>query len=505
MLKETVPASAQIEIKEAGEYYIWARSMDHETVPGTRFFQVALGEKVMPKKMATHGVSGYRWELAGKTTLEAGKHFVKLLDTSGYYARCDAVVVTNDKDFIPDDENEKIKAELEKYQADVKSAVADSFVPTEQGDVAEPPEGYDAGSSVTDSSGKTIVKTDGKELIVSVDSLNFFTKDHWGTLTRGARQGLYSDGSNRTAIWHPNIRKPVKVKVSFYAVLDTVKKQENDPQMGFEVYYGNDMVENFTFNAREINAEGWVEIGTFDFKGTGNEFVRFTKLSASGMANCSRISDVKFEAVSGEIVTGNEAPSEPTLPNIRRVEEILVSVGESGYFNGGAWTEESGKGPDNGKSAVAAAKGSVIAFVPRVGEQKNIKVEIYNNPDEAFGLKADKNSVFTIVHNGKTDKVNFDMTQKKGWYTLGEFDFSGDGNEYVMFKKESDADCVARVSSVRFTAGDGSIKTLLGDPKNPITYSVPELSDKSMMFDETKVSDFSLFGRQQTERSSEQM
>ena len=494
MTKEAVPASAQIELEKAGEYFVWARSMDHDTVPGTRFFQVAFAEKVLPKKMATHGTSGYRWELAGKVTVDAGKYFVKLLDTSCYYARCDAVLITDDAKFVPDDSNEELSKALSKYQAKpVKTAVEDKTVPTEEGEAAEPPEGYTAsGNATTDSSGKVIPKTDGKELIISVDSTNFFTKDHWGTLTRGARQGLYSDGSNRNAIWHPNIIKPVKVKVSFYAVLDTVNKEQNDPEMGFEVYYGNDMVENFTFNSREMTSEGWVEIGTFDFTGSGNEFVRFTKLSAAGMTNCTRISDIKFEAISGEITTGDKAPEEPALPNIKRINEILIPVSGTGYFSGGAWVTDEGTGLNGGKSTVAVAKDSLTVFVPRVGEAKNIKVEIYNNPREMFGLKPDKNSVFTVVHNGKKDRVTFDMTQPEGWYSLGEFDFVGDGNEYLMFKKESGADCIARIAAARFTSKDGSIKTLLDEAKNPVTYAVSELSDKSMMFDETKVSDFSL-------------
>ncbi|MBR3941813.1 MAG: S-layer homology domain-containing protein [Clostridia bacterium] len=493
MTKEAVPASAQVEIKNEGVYYVWTRSMDHETVPGTRNFKVAVAEKVMPKKLASHGTSGYRWELAGKVTLTSGKHFVKLLDTSCYYARCDAVLLTSDINFVPSDSNEDLAAQLKKYQADPKStAVADTTVPTEQGEEAQPPKGYDASGATSDSSGKVIPKTDGKELIVSVDSTNFFTKDHWGTLTRGARQGLYSDGSNRSGIWHPNIQKPVKVKVSFFMVLDTVNKGQNDTEMGFEVYYGDNQVETFTFNAQQATNEGWVEIGTFDFAGTGNEFVRFTKLTPAGMSNCSRISDMKFEAVSGEIVTGESAPAEPTLPSIRRVKEILIPAGGTGYFEGGAWTVEDGNGLNGGKTSVAAAKDSLAVFVPRIGEAKTAKVEIYNVPEKAFGLDLDKNATFTVVHNGKTDKVSFDMSQAKGWYSLGEFDFKGEGEEYVMFKKESGADCIARLAALRFTTDGNGMATSLEEAKNPVEFKVTPLADTSMIFDENKVSDFAL-------------
>ncbi len=491
--KDAIPASAQVEIENAGVYYVWTRSMDHETVPGTRFFQVAVSEKVMPKKLASHGTSGYRWELAGKVTLEAGKHFVKLLDTSCYYARCDAVLLTTDAEFVPSDANDDLKAELKKYQLDAKkTAVADTSVPTEQGEAAEPPAGYVTEIAPEEPTEKQVPATNGKELIVSVDSTNFFTKDSWGSLYRGTRQGLYSDGSNRSAIWHPNIQEPVKVKVSFYLVLDTINKDQNDPEMGFEVYYGDNQVENFTINARNASGEGWVELGTFDFTGTGKEFVRFIKLSGAGMANCSRISDVKFEAVSGTIVTGTAAPEEPEVPNVRRLTEILIPIYSVGYFSNGPWTDEEGNGLNGGKTTVAAAKDSLATFVPRIGESKTVKVEIYNCPEKEFGLEMDKNATFTVVHNGKSDKVSFDMSQPAGWYSLGEFDFKGDGKEYLMFKKESNADCVARLAAARFTPVDGSVQTTLGEPKNPVEFKVTPLSDKSMIFDENAVTDFAL-------------
>ena len=50
-----VCASAQITLPSDGEYYVWVRGMDHDTVPGTRHFQVALGDYLMPGKMGTHG------------------------------------------------------------------------------------------------------------------------------------------------------------------------------------------------------------------------------------------------------------------------------------------------------------------------------------------------------------------------------------------------------------------------------------------------------------------
>ena len=493
MTKDAIPASAQVEIETEGVYYIWTRSMDHETVPGTRNFQIAVSEKVMPKKLATHGTSGYRWELAGKVTLTKGKHFVKLLDTSCYYARCDVVLLTTDEKFVPSDKNEDLTDALKKYQPDPKkTAISDTAAPTEQGEAAEPPEGYVSAGSSTDSSGKMLPKTDGKELIVSVDSANFFTDSQWGSLYRGARQGLYSDGSNRTAIWHPNIQKPVKVKVSFYMVLDTVNKEQNDPDMGFEIYYGDNQQAVVNLNARAATSEGWVELGTFDFTGTGNEFVRFVKLSPAGMANCSRISDVKFEAVSGEIVIGDKAPEKPVIPDERRVNEIVIPVGGTGYFNGGAWTDSEGNGFNGGKTTASASIDSLVVYVPRISENKNIKVEIYHCPDKAFGLELDKNAVFTVVHNGKSDRVPFDMTQPAGWYTLGEFDFKGEGQEYLMFKKESNASVAARVSAARFTSADGYIKTSLEEAKNPVEFKVTPLADTSMIFDETKVSDFAL-------------
>ncbi|MBQ2967199.1 MAG: S-layer homology domain-containing protein [Clostridia bacterium] len=464
--KTAIPASAQIEIPKDGTYYVWTRSMDHETVPGTRHFKVALGEKVMPKKLATHGISGYYWELAGKTDLTAGKQFVKVIDTSGYYARCDAIVITDDPNYVPPNLADDVLKEVKKYQADPKTtSVADTTIPTAEAETAEPPKDY-KDPSVTVPKDMSGVSEDGKTLIVTTDSAGFFGEGGWGGLTRGQRQGLWSNNTQAKGIWHPNITEPVKVKLSFFAVLDYSAKNQDDTALTFEVYYGDGNMEQFSFDLSKMEKEGFVEIGTFDFTGTGKEFVRFIKVT-SGEDNCSRISDMKFEAVSGTIKVGDTAPSQPEVPNVRREKAPVVYVYDKEYTEAGPWSKSEKTNADGKDASVAAAQNAVCAFVPNLAESKTLKVEVYNDPTPVFGMTPDTKAEYTVFHNGKTNTVSFDMTQKAGWYALGEFDFAGTPDEYVLLKKaNSDTNTFVRATAVRFSGADLVLRSL-EDPQKP--------------------------------------
>lgn len=486
--KTAVPASAQVEIPKDGEYYVWARGMDHETVPGTRNYQVALGEKVLPKKMATHGINGYKWELAGSVTLKAGKSFLKLLDTSCYYARCDCVVITDDKNYIPPESIDEIKAAIQKYQPKAgNTAVADTSVPTEAGNEATPPAGYNDTS---------VAETDGKTLIVPVGSKNFFVSDHWGGLSRGEMQGLYRTELPATAIWHPNIIKPVTVTISAYIPLDLTNKAQNDSRMNFEVHYGEDDCETVVFDAQKAEKEGWVTLGTYKFSGNGKEFVQFEKTTAKGSnnENISRIASMKFEATEGTIVCGDTVPAKPAGATYNKVDELTIAKGGSGYFEAGSWAADEKNGLDNKASAVTAAKNALAVFHPMIVDNKDIEVLVYNNPTAAYGKNADKEALYTVVHNGKQDKVTFDMTQKAGWYSIGTYTFKGDGNEYVKLEKQTaDTGVIVRSCAVRFKAAEiFKVSKDVAKMPNGVSFKAEPLADKSVLFDDSAVSDYAL-------------
>ncbi len=88
-------ATAYFDVPEAGEYKVWVHSRDYATnQPGTRFFNVAVNGVRLAETFGTHGKEGFYWTDGGNVHLNAGTNLLELLDTSDFFARCDAVLIT---------------------------------------------------------------------------------------------------------------------------------------------------------------------------------------------------------------------------------------------------------------------------------------------------------------------------------------------------------------------------------------------------------------------------
>jgi hypothetical protein len=83
-----------IRIQQAGTYAVWTRSADYPNDrPGTRLCQLYVNEQAMDES-GRHGREGYYWEKVGQVTLTAGEVVIKLSDSRGNFARCDAALLT---------------------------------------------------------------------------------------------------------------------------------------------------------------------------------------------------------------------------------------------------------------------------------------------------------------------------------------------------------------------------------------------------------------------------
>ncbi|MEF3306592.1 copper amine oxidase N-terminal domain-containing protein [Paenibacillus sp. GYB003] len=99
------PAVATFQTGQAGTYKVWVRSRDFATnQQGTRFFNVGLNGQMLPQRFGTHGQDGFKWAEAGVVQLQPGAQTLELYDTSGFYARCDAVLLTSDLQAVPPDD-----------------------------------------------------------------------------------------------------------------------------------------------------------------------------------------------------------------------------------------------------------------------------------------------------------------------------------------------------------------------------------------------------------------
>jgi hypothetical protein len=120
-----VDALTVIDIKTSGHYMVWVRAADYPAdKPGTRLFRLYVNEQPMEQESGKHGKEGYYWEKVGAASLETGETVLRLKDTRISFGRCDAVLLTTDQAFDP---NEQDMAALKKLA--VKPLVVPSTMP----------------------------------------------------------------------------------------------------------------------------------------------------------------------------------------------------------------------------------------------------------------------------------------------------------------------------------------------------------------------------------------
>ena len=116
-------ALTHVRIPRAGTWRLWARTKDWAPPhsPGKFLVSVARRES---KVLGASGKLGWRWEQAGDFDLEPGLAGIRLVDKSGYFARCDALLLTTDLAYVPPDDGEALAAERQRLQG-LPTEVAD--------------------------------------------------------------------------------------------------------------------------------------------------------------------------------------------------------------------------------------------------------------------------------------------------------------------------------------------------------------------------------------------
>lgn len=105
--------STTFQVRQGGLHTVWVRTRDWvapwkaEGSPGR--FQVLLDGKALGTEFGTRGAE-WHWENGGKVQLSAGKHTLALHDLTGFDGRCDAVVLSSDPAFVPDNAQEVLPA-----------------------------------------------------------------------------------------------------------------------------------------------------------------------------------------------------------------------------------------------------------------------------------------------------------------------------------------------------------------------------------------------------------
>ncbi len=104
-------ARTEFSLPESGNYRVWVRARNwvREHAPGR--FQVSVNGRVLDREFGAADSDEWVWESAGDVDLTAGKVAVGLHDLTGYYGRCDAVLLATDKAYVPPADRAAVCAE----------------------------------------------------------------------------------------------------------------------------------------------------------------------------------------------------------------------------------------------------------------------------------------------------------------------------------------------------------------------------------------------------------
>lgn len=107
-------AVTSVDLPQAGRWRLWVRSRDWvpEHHPGR--FNVHLNGKPAGPAFGAGGKPGWRWEDGGVYEM-GGRVELRLHDLTGYYSRCDCIVLTSDLAWTPPDDKAAIAALREQH------------------------------------------------------------------------------------------------------------------------------------------------------------------------------------------------------------------------------------------------------------------------------------------------------------------------------------------------------------------------------------------------------
>ncbi|WKL02027.1 hypothetical protein Q0F98_37775 [Paenibacillus amylolyticus] len=125
--------------------------------------------------------------------------------------------------------------------------------------------------------------------------------------------------------------------------------------------------------------------------------------------------------------------------SIKINDDVTPDAGnENNGYSAPNWTTSTGvKGYDLSSTKYTSTAGRTITWNPRL-EEGTAKISFYKLD---LADKADSNVKIEIVHNGTTDVVFMDLRPSSGapagWVDLGEYYFSGVGEEFVQLTRST--------------------------------------------------------------------
>ncbi|MGC6455274.1 MAG: FAD-dependent oxidoreductase [Coraliomargaritaceae bacterium] len=108
------PAKTTVNIRKSGNYRLWVRNRNWipEHSPGT--FTVSIDDQRSETTFGTADHDEWAWQDGGLFRLTAGNHTLSIQDQTGFYGRCDAILLTRDKKYQPPQDLDGYKSERDR-------------------------------------------------------------------------------------------------------------------------------------------------------------------------------------------------------------------------------------------------------------------------------------------------------------------------------------------------------------------------------------------------------
>ena len=104
-------AATTVTLPQKDTYRIWARTRNWLRPHDPGKFSLLVNGKDNGKVFGTMPSDGWVWEIAGDYDLKVGEVTLELQDLTGYFGRCAAILITEDLDYTPPREIERIHKE----------------------------------------------------------------------------------------------------------------------------------------------------------------------------------------------------------------------------------------------------------------------------------------------------------------------------------------------------------------------------------------------------------
>ena len=101
-------ATTEFSVQEGGYYRFFVRTKNWKTPEAPGRFKLAVDEQELENECEKMPSPVWYWEIAGDMLLEPGIHKLSLIDKSGWLSRCSSIIITNDFNFTPSPEKERM-------------------------------------------------------------------------------------------------------------------------------------------------------------------------------------------------------------------------------------------------------------------------------------------------------------------------------------------------------------------------------------------------------------